>query len=136
MNDNEKLVHLRQSSLMALKTLSGLHWQDVYGELHIQFGELPTWVLLYTDSDIRAAHHTLYAALRPYMDAAAPLQFTVSYLIITPDLQITVEALMDHDDIVDALTRPDFGKVPTTNRRLENGLFSNAISGLTPSNAS
>lgn len=121
-------IETRQTSLAALRRWVGVHWQDVQGELHLQYNELPTWIMLYEDTDIDKAHRALCETLEPFMASIAPLQFTVTYLILTPEFQITVESLMDNDEILEGLTRPGFGKLPTTDIRRSDGLFGNAIS--------
>jgi hypothetical protein len=128
----EDLVNIRQTTLAALRAFIGVHWQAVQGELQLSQNELPTWILLYQDSDLRKAHHVLRDILAPCMGQVDPVQFTVSYTLLTDALDITVASLMDNDEILDALDRPDFGGVPDTTARQSDGVFGSALSGLRP----
>jgi hypothetical protein len=132
MATTDALINIRQTTLAALRVHVGQHWQVVLGELQLSHNEMPTWILLYEDSDLKAAHQALCDVLVPFMEQADPVQFTVSYTILTDALDITVETLMDNDDIKDALNDPGFGTVPDTSRRQANGIFGAALSGLRP----
>jgi hypothetical protein len=132
MATTDTLVNIRQTTLAALRTHIGRHWQDVQGELQLSHNEMPTWILLYQDSDPAEAHRVLRDILAPCMDEIAPVQFTVSYAMLTDAFDITIEALMDNDEILGALDRPGFGKVPSTTQRHTSGVFGAAVSGLRP----
>ena len=132
MATTDTLVNIRQTSLAALRAHIGRHWQDVQGELHLSHAEAPTWVLLYQDSDPVQSHQMLCDLLAPFMEQMAPVQFTVSYTMLTDDFDITIETLMDNDEILSALDGPGFGKAPSTARRGAFGAFGVAVSGMRP----
>ncbi len=132
MPTTDTLVNIRQTTLAALRVHVGRYWQDVQGELQLSHNEMPTWILLYQDSDPVEAHRVLCDVLRPYMEQADPVQFTVSYTMLTDAFDITLESLMDNDEILDALDRPGFGKVPSTSQRQAGGVFGAVVSGLRP----
>jgi hypothetical protein len=132
MATTDTLVNIRQTTLAALRQFIGQHWQDVQGELQLSHNEMPTWILLYQDSDLKAAHRALCDVLMPYMPQTGPVQFTVSYTLLTEAFEITVETLMDNDEILGALDRPGFGSLPDTAARQGDGIFGAALSGLRP----
>jgi hypothetical protein len=128
----DRLVTIRQTTLAALRQYIGVHWHEVQGELQLSHQEMPTWILLYEDSDLRQAHQALRDILAPFMDQIAPVQFTASYTMLTDAFDITVETLMDNDDIMGALDRPGFGALPDTALRMPGGVFTATLSGLRP----
>jgi hypothetical protein len=132
MATTDTLVNIRQTTLAALRQFIGRYWQEVQGELQLSHNEMPTWILLYQDSDVAESHQVLRDILAPYMEQIDPVQFTVSYTMLTDAFDITVETLMDNDEILDALNRPGFGKLPDTTPRQANGVFGAALSGLRP----
>jgi hypothetical protein len=132
MATSDRLVNIRQTTLAEMRLHIGRHWREVQGELQLSHNEMPTWILLYEDSDLAAAHRVLRDILAPYMDEIAPVQFTVSYTLLTEAFEITLDTLMDNDDILGALDRPGFGKMPDTAARDAGGIFGAALSGKRP----
>jgi hypothetical protein len=130
-----ELIKVRQATLAGLRAQIGLHWQDVQGELHLQNREMPTWILLYTDSDPAVVHQVFCKISAPFMPRIAPLQFTVSYHILTLDTDITVEGLMDNDEILMACQRPHFGGQQIYSARRATHVFGQCVSGPRPSPA-
>jgi hypothetical protein len=43
------LILIRKQTLAALKALEGIHWQEVSGELHYQYKEMPNWITIMAD---------------------------------------------------------------------------------------
>jgi hypothetical protein len=132
MATSDRLVNIRQITLAEMRLSIGQHWREVQGELQLSHNEMPTWILLYEDSDLPAAHRALCDILAPYMDEVAPVQFTVSYTLLTEAFEITLDTLMDNDDILGALDRPGFGKMPETAARDTSGIFGATLSGRRP----
>lgn len=118
--------------LAALRAQNGLAWCEVQGELQERDGECAIWVLLYEDSDPQESHRILCDLVSPVMQDMEPVQFTVSYSILTELLDISVDTLMDNDEILGALEDISFGKNPMSRTRQPFTVFQSAVSGTKP----
>ncbi|MFC3691007.1 hypothetical protein [Chenggangzhangella methanolivorans] len=73
---------LANAALRDLAAGDGTRWKEAVGELHSQYGELPVWVLLHEDDDLRQTHAALCETLRPHMERLAPLQIVLLYEVV------------------------------------------------------
>lgn len=74
-----RLVDIREQTLRELVRLNGSAWEDVRGELHLHYDEMPTWIVLGEDHDLDAAHRAFVDVIRPYLAEMGRVNFTVSY---------------------------------------------------------
>lgn len=112
----DRLVAIREETLTLLRAHREL-WREVQGEFHSMYDEIPTWILLYEDSDLRECHEAFVKIVEPFMAEALPVQFTVSYSIRKGPFEIAVDFLNDNEEILNALSDSRFGSQP------ENGLI-------------
>lgn len=128
MRDARTLQEIRARTLRDLRALEGTLWREVQGELHLQYNEMPTWVLLCEDSDIQAAHRAFAEIVSPWFERAAPVQFTVTYTILTDRRDITVDTLMDNRDILKAVGAGTLGAMPESRARGGDDVFEARLS--------
>jgi hypothetical protein len=100
--DLQKILHIRQKTLEALKAHDGQEWKESQGELHAQNKEIPSWILLYDDSDLHQCHRIFAEIVMPFMQEAEGFQFTVSYKSMTQYEETFVDFLSDNDEIKSA----------------------------------
>lgn len=98
--------------IQELKRYEGLLWKEVQGELHIQYGEIPIWILLYHDSNIFHAHSQFYQTVSKYFDAVSPLNFTVQYIILSDGVEYSLEFLIDNAEITRRVGDETLGAIP------------------------
>lgn len=104
------LVRIREQTLAQLKALEGTYWHEASGELHLQYKEMPNWITIDEDAELRAAHAAFIAIFEPHVDALGDVNITVAYNT-KPRGKGVQRAFFDTtDDIRRALTDPDFGK--------------------------
>lgn len=75
----ETLVMIRRETLAALRVLDGTRWQQASGELHFQNKEMPNWITIAADADLRAAHQAFVAVFEPYFETLGVVNATVAY---------------------------------------------------------
>lgn len=126
-----RLAEIRKKTLDLLMAQDRL-WREVQGEFHAMYDEMPTWILLYEDSDLHECHQAFVNVIEPFMDEALPVQFTVSYSIRTGPFEVTVDYLNDNEEILGALNDPNFGRRPDTELIEEPSIFTARKSGLRP----
>lgn len=118
--------------LKELRALNGTMWREVKGELQERDGEFAIWILLYEDSDPRESHASFCEVVFPVMEALEPIQFTVSYSVLTDILDTSVDILMDNDEIRAALNKEGFGKNTMSRARQKFSVFDAQVSGRKP----
>jgi hypothetical protein len=122
--DLPKILNIRQATLEELKAHDGLEWKESWGELHAQHKEIPSWILLYDDSDLQQCHKAFAEIVMPFMREAEGFQFTVSYKLITEDEETFVDFLSDNDEITSAYhDLPSLGFSPSTKKKSERSIF-------------
>ncbi|MBT0955757.1 hypothetical protein IV417_00035 [Alphaproteobacteria bacterium KMM 3653] len=89
-------------------------------------------MLLYKNSDLHKCHAAAVQTLSPYFDRIAPVHFTLSYTITTPEHEITLDTFMAHGEITQALGAASLGAAPDVSARPKEGLFAGLISGPAP----
>ena len=93
------LVKIRDESLDRLKEYEGRLWKEVQGEFHSAYKELPTWILLYEDSDVEECHAHFLRIVSPYFAEMGDVNFTVAYSVFKNGKDIYLEFLSDNDQI-------------------------------------
>ncbi len=127
--DLETIKNIRASTLSALKSHDGHEWKESAGEMHLQYQELPNWILLYEDSDIAECHRIFTEIVAPLMSKAGECNFTVSYTILTSDEEVFVDFFGDNDEILGASKNPDLiGARPSREKRRSRTIFDNTNS--------
>jgi hypothetical protein len=110
----DTLILIRKSTLAALHVLDGTVWVKSSGELHYQYKEMPNWIEIAADSDLRAAHQAFVAIFEPYFAKLGDVNVTVSYNT-GPNSTGLQRAFFDtNDDVRAALNDPDFGGKPAS----------------------
>ena len=110
------LGRLRDATLAALERDVGTAWKEVQGELHLQYGEMPTWILLYSAEDLPAAHARFREVVRPHYDA---VRFTVAYSVFTAEGLMNLDYLEGSAEIERGYAleplggRPSLAKTPS-----------------------
>ena len=106
----DELVLIRKQTLEALKALEGKHWQEASGELHYQNKEMPNWITIAEDADLRAAHQAFVGVFEPFFEKLGDVNVTVAYNT-GPNSTGIQRAFFDrNEDTRHALSDPDFGK--------------------------
>ena len=100
------LILIRRQTLEALRALDGTVWRQASGELHIQYKEMPNWITLGPDDDVRAAHRAFCDVFEPYFDRLGDVKVTVSY----SGGDVQVDFLDTNAAVRSALDDPDFGR--------------------------
>ena len=75
----DDLVNIRKETLAALTALDGTAWHESSGELHYQYKEMPNWIIIGADADLRAAHRAFVAIFDPHFAKMKDVNVTVSY---------------------------------------------------------
>jgi hypothetical protein len=105
------LILIRKQTPAALKALEGIHWQEVSGELHYQYKEMPNWITIMADADLRAAHQAFIAIFDPHFENLGDVNVAVAYNT-GPNSTGIQRAFFDmNEDIKSALSNPDFGNI-------------------------
>lgn len=99
MSDIPHIIDIRKKTLEALRALEGTAWKEVRGEAHAQYREIPTWILLYEDSDVRSCHEKFRSIVAPCFERVGDFQFTVAYHVIRGGRMISVDFLNDNAEI-------------------------------------
>jgi hypothetical protein len=104
-----ELLLIRSETLAALKTLDGTVWQRSSGELHYQYKEMPNWIIISADADLRNAHRAFVKIFEPHFAKMKDVNVTVSYT--TPDGTGSHQlAFFDtNEEVLAALSDPAFG---------------------------
>ena len=55
------------------------HWLQYYGELHLQYRELPIWILISEHSSICKAHQELLKLYQPFREVLSSLQLNIYF---------------------------------------------------------
>ncbi|WP_137136493.1 hypothetical protein [Rhizobium sp. FKY42] len=93
------LSKIRDQSLAKLKEHEGTLWKEVQGEFHSAWKELPTWILLYEDSEIEKCHAEFTKIVSPYFDEIGDANFTVAYSVYKDNKDVYLEFLNDNNEI-------------------------------------
>lgn len=123
---------IEREVLETLRSQVGEHWCEVEGELQEGFGECALWILLYEDSDPLISHQALCDVLRPVMESMEPVEFTVTYTVLTEVFDIAVDQRMNNAEILAALDDPTFAKRSMSRPRGQISPFAAKTSGLRP----
>ncbi len=104
-----RLVLIRKQTLAALQALDGTVWLHASGELHYQNTEMPNWITIEADADLRAAHQAFVAIFEPHFNKLGEVNVTVAYNT-GPNSTGVQRAFFDtNEDIKRALSDPAFG---------------------------
>lgn len=112
MTDNERLHRIRKITLDKLKEYEGRDWKEVRGELHIGNKEIPNWILLFEDSDLKLAHGRFLEVVGPYLDSLDGLDFTVSYQKYQGEELWHVDDLLSNEEISRGFSIGEIGSRP------------------------
>ena len=93
---------LREKSLADLDALTGKLWKEVRGELHAHYDEMPTWILLYDDSDLSECLARAQGILSQFMSRIAPVEFTLSFEVLDESDAVAYPPMIDNDEIMSA----------------------------------
>lgn len=114
LNEHErKMVQIRRQSLEQVRKHVGQLWKEVQGEYHGVYDQLPTWVLLYDNSDIQKSHAGFVDIVAPYFPIMGTTNFTVTYCLITNGRRWDIEYLGSNQEILDALNDEGFAADPS-----------------------
>ena len=105
----DDVMRIRKQSLVALKALEGTHWQDASGELHYQYKEMPNWITIAEDADLRAAHQAFIAIFEPYFEKLCEVNVTVAYNTGPNSTGIQRGFFDTNEEVRNALNDPKFG---------------------------
>ncbi len=106
----DDVMHIRKQTLLALKALEGTHWHEASGELHYQYKEMPNWITIAEDADLRAAHQAFVAIFEPYFEKLGDVNVTVAYNT-GPNSTGVQRAFVETNEVIrNALSDPEFGK--------------------------
>ena len=90
----------------------------------MQFAEIPTWILLFSESDLDECHQAFFEVVHPYLGAVGNCNFTVAYSIFDGVDEIFVEFLADNHEIAEAAATPgQIGLMRTREPRRETSVF-------------
>jgi hypothetical protein len=112
----DTLVMIRKETLAALKALDGTVWHHSSGELHYQYKEMPNWITIEEDADLRAAHRAFVATFEPHFAKMKDVNVTVSYT--TPDDTGAQQLafFVTNEEVRTALNDPAFGGIAAPTR--------------------
>ncbi|MBC9248293.1 hypothetical protein H4P12_16610 [Paracoccus sp. 11-3] len=120
----EVALRIRQETLEQLRQHDGREWKEAAGELHSQFHEIPSWILLFEDSDIKKCHEAFFHIVSPYFDQLPGYDFTVKYIKINDGEEIFLDFCADNEEILNAVRRPDrIGQRPIREPRADLDTF-------------
>lgn len=132
MRDPSELQKSFEHCLGKARSYEGSLWREVQAEIQAGHGEIPFWVLLYEDSDLPTCHKAFVDAVKPLMDDFEPMQVTVAYKIFKDGLEVTIDTLMDNDEVIEALDGPSLGTMPDVAKLEGPNVFRATESGLAP----
>jgi hypothetical protein len=104
------LVNIRNETLMVLKALDGTVWQRSSGELHFQYKEMPNWITITADADLRAAHRAFVKIFEPHFANMKDVNVTVSYTTPDDTGAHQLAFFVTNEEILAALRDPAFGR--------------------------
>ncbi|UXN07148.1 hypothetical protein [Bartonella sp. HY761] len=55
------------------------HWLASYGELQLQYNELPLWILISAEASVCEAHHQLLKLYEPFQIALSSVQLNIYF---------------------------------------------------------
>lgn len=105
----KELVLIRKQTLEGLKRLNGTVWQNASGELHYQNREMPNWITIAADADLRAAHQAFVEIFQPHFATLGAVNVTVAYNTGPNSTGIQRAFFDTNEDVRAALDNPDFG---------------------------
>jgi hypothetical protein len=104
-------VLIRKQTLEALKALEGSRWQEASGELHYQNKEMPNWITISAEADLRAAHRAFVEIFEPHFEKLGDMNVTVAYNTGPSSTGVQRAFFDTNEEINSALSNPDFGTV-------------------------
>ena len=105
----DTLISIRKATLDALQARDGTVWTQASGELHYLNKEMPNWITIGADADLRAAHQAFVAIFEPHFNKLGEVNVTVAYNT-GPNSTGVQRAFFDtNEDIKRALRDPAFG---------------------------
>lgn len=99
-------------TLEKLKEFERRDWKEVRGELHIGNKEIPNWILLFEDSDLKSAHSRFLEVVGPYLDSLDGVNFTVSYKKYQGEELWHVDDLLNNEEISRGFSIGELGARP------------------------
>lgn len=122
--DLETIRRIRAKTLQLLNSHDGKEWKESVGELHAQFNEIPTWILVYDDSDLSQCHEIFTEIVKPFFEKSSGYNFTVKYVMILGENQIFLDFLANNQEILEACLHSDkIGSMPIRDERSERDTF-------------
>ena len=99
--------------LEELEAFQGVYWKQVQGQFQGAYDEAAIWILLSDAADLPRAHRRFrdVVASRLYL-----VRFTVSYTVMTPDGELTLDCLNNNEEIERAGTSRPLGAHPSLKR--------------------
>lgn len=94
-----RLIEIRNETLGKLREGVGRYWKEVENQIQINYNEIPTWILLYEDSDIEESHAEFSRVVSPYFSEMGDVNFTVTYTIFKDGMDVQIDFLNDNNKI-------------------------------------
>ncbi len=104
MSDNlhATILVLHKRIVSALQAHCGTAWKEVHSEPHLQYNEIPIWVLLYEDGNPDEAHSIFKRTLVPFIEDLGDIQLTLMYYIVKHGQRYHLDFLTSTSDILSA----------------------------------
>lgn len=80
--DWKRINPIHDDLLAKVRSKSGRAWEEASGELHSHHKEMPFWIVLHEDCDVREAHGVFREIVRPALSEIEPVQCTVGYSVV------------------------------------------------------
>ncbi|MCO5156638.1 hypothetical protein SAMN05444389_102383 [Paracoccus solventivorans] len=80
--DWKRINPIHDDLLAKVRSETGRAWKDANGELHSHYKEMPFWIVLHEDGDVRQAHAVFREIVRPALSEIEPVQCTVGYSVV------------------------------------------------------
>lgn len=80
--DWNRINPIHDDLLAKVRNENGRAWKEASGELHSHYKEMPFWIVLHEDGDIRQAHAVFREIVCPALDLIEPVQCTVSFKVV------------------------------------------------------
>jgi hypothetical protein len=110
------LLMIRRGTLELLQKQDGILWEHSSGELHYQYKEMPNWIIIRAETDLRAAHRAFVAIFQPYFAKMKDVNVTVSYTTPPDTGAHQLAFFVTNEEVRAALADPDFGGTPSPER--------------------
>lgn len=80
--DWKRINPIHDDLLEKVREENGRAWKEASGELHSHYKEMPFWIVLHEDGDVREAHAVFREIVHPALGLIEPVQCTVSFEVV------------------------------------------------------